>query len=129
MLLYAHCRKRVPVNNLYSFLIRSGFLFLVYSFLFAISYLFTNQICHYTRSITPKRVDNEFAVLISASLRPGNTAPFEEMPQQRRAVGTTVSELPGPRFELQTFRTRDECVIARPTGRSMFVYIISNFLR
>ena len=36
---------------------------------------------------------------ISASLRPGNTVPFEEMSQWWRAVGNTVSDLTGPRFE------------------------------
>ena len=54
---------------------------------------------------------------MSASLRPGNTAPFEEMLQRWRAVGNTVSDLTGPRFEPQTSRSRDERVTARPTGR------------
>ena len=62
---------------------------------------------------------NELAGPISASLRPGNTAPFEETSQQWRAVGNTVSNLTGPRFEPQTSRSRDECVTARPTGRSI----------
>ena len=60
---------------------------------------------------------NEFAGPISASLRPGNTAPFEEMSQRWRAVGNTVSDLTGPRFEPRTSRSRDERVTARPTGR------------
>ena len=59
---------------------------------------------------------NELAGLVSASLRPGNTAPFEEMSQRWRAVGDTVSDLTGPRFESQTSRSRDERVTARPTG-------------
>ena len=46
----------------------------------------------------------------------GNTAPFEEMLQQWRVVGNTVSDLTGPRFDLQTSRSRDERVTARPTG-------------
>ena len=54
---------------------------------------------------------------MSASLRLGNTAPFEEMSQRWRAVGNTVSDLTGPRFEPQTSRSRDERVTARPTGR------------
>ena len=37
----------------------------------------------------------------------GNTAPFEEMSQRWRAVGNTVSDLIGPRFESQTSRSRD----------------------
>ena len=60
---------------------------------------------------------NELAGPISASLRPGNTAPFEEMSQRWRAVGNTVSDLTGLRFEPQTSRSRDERVTARPTGR------------
>ena len=58
---------------------------------------------------------NELARPISASLRPGNTAPFEEMSQRWRAVGNTVSDLTGPRFEPQTSRSRDERVTAWPT--------------
>ena len=45
----------------------------------------------------------------------GNTAPFKEMLQRWRAVGNTVSVLTGPRFEPQTYRSRDECVTAQPT--------------
>ena len=58
---------------------------------------------------------NELAGPISASLRLGNTAPFEEMLQRWRAVGNTVSDLTGSRFEPQTSRSRDERVTARPT--------------
>ena len=36
---------------------------------------------------------NEFAELISASLPPGNTTPFEEMSQRWRAVSNIVSDL------------------------------------
>ena len=39
------------------------------------------------------------------------------MSQQRRAVGNTVSDLTGPRFEPLTSRSRDERVTARPTGQ------------
>ena len=60
---------------------------------------------------------NELAGPISPSLRPGNTAPFEEMSMRWRAVGNTVSDLTGPRFEPQTSCCRDEHVTARPTGR------------
>ena len=63
---------------------------------------------------------NELAGPISVSLRPGNTAPFEEMSQWWRAVDNTVSDLTGPRFEAQTSRSRDERVTARPTGRTVF---------
>ena len=58
---------------------------------------------------------NKLAGPISASLRPGNTAPFEEMSQRWRAVDNTVSDLTGPRFEPLTSRSRDKRVTARPT--------------
>ena len=45
---------------------------------------------------------NELAGLISVSLRPVNKARFEEMLQRWRAIGKTVSDLTGSRFELQT---------------------------
>ena len=60
-------------------------------------------------------------------MRPGNTAPFEEMSQRWRAVGNTVFDLTGLRFEPQTSRSRDERVTARPTGRYN-VYVISLFI-
>ena len=60
---------------------------------------------------------NELAKPISAPLRPGNTAPFEEMSQRWRAVGNTVSDLTGPRFEPQTSRSRDKRVTARPSDQ------------
>ena len=51
---------------------------------------------------------NEFVGLISVSLCLGETAPFEEMSRQWRAVGDIMSDLTGPRFEPQTFRYRHE---------------------
>ena len=50
------------------------------------------------------QITTEFARPASASLRPGDTASFEEMSQQWRAVGNTVSNLANPRFEHQTSR-------------------------
>ena len=58
----------------------------------------------------------EFAGPISASVRPCNTAPFEVMSQRWQAIGNTVSDLTGTRFEVRTSRSRDESVTARPTG-------------
>ena len=60
---------------------------------------------------------NEMTGPIYASLRPGNTASFEEVLQRRQAIGDTVSDLTGPRFKPQTSRSRDKRVAARPTGR------------
>ena len=57
---------------------------------------------------------------ISALLRPGNANLFEEMLQQWRTVGNTVSGLTGPRFEPQIFRSGDERVTARPTKAVLF---------
>ena len=65
---------------------------------------------------------NEFAGPISASLRPGNTAPFEEMSLRWRAVGNTVSDLTSPRFEPQTSRSRDQRITAWPTGWYAYIY-------
>ena len=53
-------------------------------------------------------------------LRPGNTASFKEMSQRWQAIGNTVLDLTGPRFEPQTSRSRDEGVTARPTGRLIY---------
>ena len=39
------------------------------------------------------------------------------MSQRWRAVGNTVSDLTGPRFELQASRSRDERVTAQPIGQ------------
>ena len=44
-------------------------------------------------------IGNEFVELMFSSLRFGNTAPFEKMLLRWRAVGNTVSDLSGPRFE------------------------------
>ena len=60
---------------------------------------------------------NELAGLNSASMRPRNTASFEEMSQRWRVVGNTVSDLTRPRFVPQTSRSRNESVTARPAGR------------
>ena len=62
---------------------------------------------------TPKRETSWRGPPISTSLRPGNTASIEEMSQRWQAVGNTVSNLTGPRFEP---RTRDERVTAQPAG-------------
>ena len=51
---------------------------------------------------------NELPEPISASLLLGNTAPFEEMSQRWQALGNTVPDLTGPRFEPQTYRFEDE---------------------
>ena len=65
---------------------------------------------------------HELAGPISALLRPGNPAPFEEISQRWRGlkkyrpICNTVSHLTGPQFKLQTSRSRDERATARPTG-------------
>ena len=86
-------------------------------------HIFSNQIFHYTRRNTPKRVTSWRDHLRVPALT-GNTAPFEESLQRWRAISNTVQDLTGPRFEPLTFRSRDECVTARPTGR-FFVFFTS----
>ena len=68
-------------------------------------------------SLYNAEVCNELAGPISESLHSGSTAPFEEISQRWRAVGNTVSDFTGPRFEPLTSRYRDERVTAGPTGR------------
>ena len=72
-----------------------------------------NQVFHCSRCINTESCNGP----ISVSLQPGNTAPFEVMSQRWRAVGNTVVDFTGLRFELQTYRSRNEHVAARPTGR------------
>ena len=75
-----------------------------------------NQIFHYTRSVTPKRVTSlrsPFCIIALA----GNAAPFEEMTQLRQAVRNSVSDLTGRRFEPHTSRSRDVRVIAQPQNK------------
>ena len=60
------------------------------------------------------------------SLRPGNTAPFQEMSQRWRVADSTVSDLTGPRFEPQTSRSCEERVNAQPTGRFCVEVLVSN---
>ena len=62
----------------------------------------------------------DFAAPISASLRPGYTAPFEEMPQRWRAVGNTVPDLTARDLNLRppAPETNDQLASpSRPTGR------------
>ena len=57
------------------------------------------QIFYYIPSITPKRVTSVRGPNLRV-IAPGNTAPFEEISLRWRAVGNTVSDLIGPRFDL-----------------------------
>ena len=60
---------------------------------------------------------NELALPISVSLLPGNTAPFEKISQRWQAVGNTLFDMTGLRFEPHASRYRDNCAITRPTGQ------------
>ena len=73
---------------------------------------------HYTWCITLKGVTSLGAHLCVVA--PGNTAPIEEILQWWRAVGDTMSDLNDSRLEPRIFRSRDERVTARPTGRHIF---------
>ena len=66
---------------------------------------------------------NEFAEVHFRVIVPtGNTALSEEMLQDGESL-VTLHDLISPRFEPQTFRSKDECVTARPSG-----YFIKTFL-
>ena len=54
-----------------------------------------------------KQLSNQIFPYIR-SIHPGSAVPFEKVSQRWRAVGSTVFNLTGPRFELQTSRSRDE---------------------
>ena len=58
----------------------------------------------------------------------GYAASVEEMLQRWRADGNTVSELISPRFEPQTFRSRDERVTVRPFER-LLIDVIFRYLK
>ena len=79
-----------------------------------------NQILQYTRCNTPKRV---------TSWRGPSPRHCARATQLLSKKGVQfVSNLTDPRFEPQTFRSRDERVTARPTGRSKsFCNVILNF--
>ena len=81
------------------------------NYVFFTSYAKTNknQLFHYTRCITPKRA----TILRGSSPRQCARA-TQILSQQWLAVGSTVFDLTGPRFEPQTSRSRDERVTARP---------------
>ena len=67
-------------------------------------YSYKDEIFHYTRCDTPKRVTSWQGQ--SPRHCAGNTAPFEEMSQRWRVVGNTVSNFTDPRFEPQTSRSK-----------------------
>ena len=74
------------------------------------------QIFDYARCITPKRVTSlraHFHVIA-----PGQHSFFEELSQQRQAVGIAVFDMTGPRIELKTSRSKEVRVTSRPIGLS-----------
>ena len=82
----------------------------------------------YIRCISPKAYSlyyaeacNKFAGPISASLRPGSTA-LETILLRWQAVGSNVSDLTCPRFEPETYRSKDELVPARPNKCSVGIF-------
>ena len=72
------------------------------------------QIFHYTGCITPKCVTSMQGPSPRHCAQATQLRSFEEKLQQWRAVGDTVFDLTVPRFEPQTYRSRDEHVTARP---------------
>ena len=73
---------------------------------------FSNQIFHYTRCTTPKRV--------TSSRGPFHCALATQLLLKKCCSGgeplATVSNLTGLRFEPKTSRSSDERVTARPSG-------------
>ena len=76
---------------------------------------------HYTRRNTPERETSwrgYFRVIA-----PGQHSSFRKVSQRWRAVGNTVSDLTGPRFEIRTSRSRDSLATARPSGRCLLIVL------
>ena len=67
--------------------------------------------------ITQKRVTSWRAGPISALLRRATQLLSKKWSQWWRAVGNSVFNLTGPRFEPQISRSRDERVTIRPNGQ------------
>ena len=65
-------------------------------------------------SLSDTEACNEFTGCVPALLSPGCTTPSKKR-SRLPAVGNTMSDLIGPRFEPQTYRFKDERVTARPT--------------
>ena len=59
--------------------------------------------------------------VISASLRPRNTAPFEEMSEWWLSVDNTVADLTGRWLQSQTSRSRDKGITTRPKTIKKFI--------
>ena len=65
----------------------------------------------------PAKIKSKSNQIFYYTAPPSNTAHFEETWHRWRAVGKTVFDLTGLRFEPRTFRSADERLTARPTGR------------
>ena len=63
------------------------------------------------------RITNYRMKVFPPRISQSSVAPFQDMLQRWQAVGKTVSDLTGPRFEPPTSRSRDERITARPTGQ------------
>ena len=50
-------------------------------------------------AVLHRRLYQFFVAAISASLKPGNTAPFKKVLQRWQTIGNFVSNLTGPRFK------------------------------
>ena len=67
------------------------------------------QIFYYTRFITQKRVTNLRGLFPPHRAQATQLAPIEEILLRWQAIGNTVSNSTGPRFEPLTSRSRNEC--------------------
>ena len=66
---------------------------------------------------------NKLSGPISTSSCPGNTASFKDMSQRWQAIGNTVSELTGLKFEPNP-ALEMIAITAQPTGRCIYMVII-----
>ena len=101
------CRKTKCTNFSWNTAISCKLLLFTSSLAFCHIAFNSNQIFHYTRCIAPKSVTSWWGPSSRHSAQT-NTASYEEMLQRWWAVGNIVSNLTGPRFKLQTSRSRNE---------------------
>ena len=102
-LLYNNLQQQPSVTKVFGYMVRS---------------FKQNHLFYCIRSINYAKACKEFVSLISASSYPGNTVPLKEMSQRWQAVGSTVSDLTGWRFEPQAFHSKHKSVTAWPSAKN-----------
>ena len=88
--------------------------YLLLKILQMVMYFASRHLGQVTRCITPKRVTSRRAHL--RVIAPAQNSSFRKNVAAVASRWQTVSDLTGPKFKPQTFRSRDERVTVRSTG-------------